>query len=274
MKGFAFFVAVLALTVAIRADDDDELHEFVPKDMGCVWSVKVDVKTLFRHNIYTLYVNDWFMRRTVENDDGVLVSDTVFRPDVTFTVGEDSENSGIEFFNLFMYDGTSCENQSYILEAYSEDPVDFVLKMGDKYTNLPGGFPLRYLFLGGNFTNKDKKERINEDDDEKYTCYYNNVTGGPDKDTLALYVDKDKQLVAYVAYNDKPGERIEARLEWSKKAYLKDFMFKEKLIFNCSDNHILEEPKARKGSKCAASATQAALAVVIVSVVSALISLF
>jgi len=263
MKFVTFVAVALALAAVISAQEQDK--ELKPYKRSCVFSIEADVKSLLRHNTYKLLVNGNYIRFYVKNHDGTIISDYIFRPDIT----ETDNTTGLVYFRMFRYSEGECYDSAYPLYYLDMDPMFMVKQLtlfDDDYLQVS------YLIEGGNFTNMDKSVPIHEDDKEKYTCYYDNSTY-VSKDDFALYVDNDGKIVAMVAHNNLPGERVEATFTYSDRAFLDDFTFEKKYIYNCSHNEVMEAPPPN-ATRCAASVAQAAVALVAATLLSAFLALF
>lgn len=262
MKCAVLLVAAVALFGAVNAQNWT-LQEYRHPKHPCVWTIEMDAKSLLRHNVYKLWVNSWFVRFSVENDNGDLMYNEIYRPDV---VSKDTLN--YSYVRHFFYDGASCDyEQDVLVETYK----DHFLEVIKAFTIFEDPrMALTFIPVGQNFTNKSTG-RIEEDDDDEYTVYFNNFTGLPDRDSFSLFVDKDNYVKAIVVDNNKPGERVVVKFKYEYKAELSEFAFKEEYIQNCTDNNVMKTPKPNS-QICAASTLNALLAVVIAAL--ALFALF
>jgi len=265
MKYTALFVVAAALLFAAAKGDDDEYYEFIHHKHPCVWSVEMDAKSPLRHNIYKLSVNGWYIRFTVTNDNGIVVQETVIRPDITET------RYNLTYGTICSFDRFECDcNPDVLIEVYKEDPLAI---LSDSAFSLfeDKRMVLNFIDVGRNFTNKTTG-RINEDDDdeEKYTVYYDTIPfTSYGKDDFALYVDKDNYVAGIVVDNDKPGERVEVRFTYNTEAYLDEFTFNEEEVEGCPEKEIFKAPKEK--NICGASSLQVVLGLVIASLVAALL---
>lgn len=262
MKGIALFVVAAALLVAAVQGEKEFVHHKLP----CVWTLEMDAKSLLRHNVYKLYVNSWYIRMTATNDHGITVNDVIIRPDITHKDKDDN----ITYVRMFSFDSFTCDYIDFadvsIYKKHFLEAIGVFNIFGDRR------MALDFIGAGKNFTNKDSGARVNEDDDdeEKYTVYYNNITDVATKDTFALYVDKDDYVAAMVVDNDKPGERVVVRFKYDTVAYLEEFSFNKEDVHDCPDSHIFKNPEGNKDI-CGASTIKAILALVVISILSALL---
>jgi len=235
MKYIALLVAAVALFGAVHAQNWTWQEYRHPKH-PCVFTIEMDAKSLLRHNVYKLWVNAWYVRFSVENDNGAMMYNEIYRPDV---VSKDTLNAS--YVRHFFYDGSSCDyEQDVLVDQYKEDFME-VFKNFEIFED--GRMALDFIAVGRNFTNKTTG-RINEDDKEEYTVYFDNITGLlPDRDSFSLFVDKDNYVKAIVVDNDKPGERVVVKFKYGEKANLEEFAFQRKYIQNCTDNRIMKAPK-------------------------------
>jgi len=252
MKYAVLLVAAVALFGAV-CGQNWTLQEYRHPKHPCVWTIEMDAKSLLRHNVYKLWVNSWFVRFSVENDNGDMMHNEIYRPDI---VSKDTLNAS--YVRHFTYDSYSCEyEQDVLVDIYKEHFLEYI----KSFTIFEDSrMALTFIPEGQNFTNKSTG-RINEDDDDEYTVYFNNYTGLPDRDSFSLFVDKDNYVKAIVVDNDKPGERVVVKFKYGYEAELSEFAFKEEYIQNCTDNNIMKTPKPHS-EVCAASTLNALLAVV------------
>jgi len=266
----ALLVVCVALACLALADKPS-YYTFKHAKHPCNWVVDVEAKGLLIHYTTTLAVYDWYAYEGVTNHEGVLISENIVRPDIGYKRKSDNET----MITFFQRSGSSCTHE--VSEGITQKDWKNATVRLEIIKNMQffAGHSLKYLMDAENFTNKD--EGTIEEGGEKYTRYWNNVTRYDDRkpeDIFALYVNKDDYVVAVVTDNDLPGERIVYKFTYGIDFPLERFVFKEKYIQNCTDNGILKAPSSKDitGSKCESAASlQVALALVLLSIVSALL---
>jgi len=264
----ALFVAVgLALVAAVSAQLPP-VYTFAHADYGCVWTATVDVKSLFQHVKYKLWVNKNETRLTKMNHNDVVLEDEIIRVDLpkNWIINPFNPLDFVFYYMSWKYsaeDGCRLRNEEYECNAYDEDPVKAII-VGQLSRSTYRLFEPVVVPLY-NFTNYTKGDF----DEKTYDVYY-----FEDMNDLAYYVDGDRYVVAIVTDADIESDRTEYRLTYDHRAAPEDFVFDKKKVYNCSDQQIFTEPAVNPLIMCAASATKVALAVVAASLLSAFLALF
>jgi len=247
-----FFVAALALVAAVYADDE-ELFDYVPPEFPCVWTVEVEDTTLFSYSRTKYMINSNYARISNYNYDKVLLYDEIFRPDITYYDNE----TNMTFITVFEYSaqkGCDYDNEDIELNWYLKNTTLFVFD------------ELSFFYEGEKYINKTSMT-YNGIDCDVYFDY--------DVDSYAMFVDKSNQrVVGIISKNDIPDQREEMKFTYGVSAPYTDFTFKEKYVYNCTNNEAIFNVPTRENATCAASATQAVLALVLASLVSAFVALF
>jgi len=254
-----FFVVALALVAAVLADDEYTVKPCtITKE--CVWTVDVEIKTLFTYSRTKYWLNKNTIRKTDYNYRGVIISDTIYRPDLAIT--EKIGDTDVSFVNVWSYDTSGCSNSTSLdleMDTYKEKgPLYYLFGK----TDTPADY-LYYLTHDTVFTNKTTAEF---DDGDEYDTYFND-----DIDYEAVFVDADGNIVGIVKHNDIPDERTAYFFKYDNRFAPEDMIFDEDFVYNCTSNLIFEEPEVKDSFMCSATATKAALAIVLLS---ALIALF
>jgi len=245
-----FLVAALALVVL---GQEDPVYQWVPPSYPCVWNLEVERSTLLTWTKTKYYFNGLFMRSAGYNYAGVLISDTVYRPDITYFNNETNKT----YITKFTYSATNgCVHQ----DEYSANEIG---AYENKTLQLLFTGDLAPLLEAENFTNKSSVKFRGVECDVYYDL---------DVDAYAIYVDQStKKIHAIVRDSDIPDARTQYLFKYGDLALLEDFTFKKDYVYNCTKNDILEAPA--KGT-CAASAAKATIAVIVASLIATLISLF
>jgi len=279
MKYSVLLLAVLALVVV-----SDAQVLFQHNKLPCKWNVDISVKSLLKRYKLKLNVYDQYLRYLTENYNDVVVSDAIFRPDADFTYKYEYSNTSIVYISKFSYDGSSCRHcdspnlcgNPITAEAWKENMLKssgIAIHFTDYLEVIPVSFTLDDLFHAYNFTNSVDNVKY---DDETCKLYFNNYTlsteGRDNKDIFSMYVDKNNRIVAIVTDNDRPGVRTEYKFKYSLEVEPKDFMYKEKYIWNCTRPEVMKEPTKFLNSKCSsASVAQVALLALLASLLCALL---
>jgi len=248
-----FVVAALALVAAVCTAD--ELFKYEPPEYPCVWTVEAEAKSLFSYMRVKLYINSFYVRRSLYNYDDVLLNDKVYRPDITYFDNE----TNITYITVFSYSAQNgCQEEEY------EIPLDDYKDNVTKYVFADAELPI--FTEGGEFINKTSFEYDGAERDVYFDI---------DVDTYCVIVDKETQRIhAIIEKNDIPDQRSVIKFTYGVVAPYTDFVFDEKYVYNCTDNAAIFNVPTLENATCAASATHAVLAVVLVSLISAFIALF
>jgi len=243
-----FLVAAIAIAALAQ---EDPVYQWTPPSYPCVWNLEVEKSTLLTWTKTKYYFNGLFMRASGYNYAGVLISDSVFRPDITY-FNNNTNKTYVTYFSYSATNGCRHNEDTYEIGAFENNTVKYLFT-GD----------LAALLEPENFTNKSSVKFRGVQCDVYYDL---------DVDSYALYVDQEsKRLIAIIKDSDIPDARTQYLFKYGDLALLEDFKFKKDYVYNCTKNDILEAPE--KGT-CAASAVQATIAVIVASLIAALISLF
>jgi len=105
--------------------------------------------------------------------------------------------------------------------------------------------------------------------------YFNdNDLGHPDVNNNALYVDLNGFLIGSVSNgNDWENRRVTNYTYFNAAVSANDFTFNQGIVYRCSDPRIFSAPDTFY-AHCAASTTNAVVAVVLATIVAALVLVF
>jgi len=247
--------------------------------LPCKFNIDVSVKSLLERYKYKLDVYDWYIRYRAENYNDVVVSDVIYRPDAEYSYKPEYTNETTVYITKFSNNGATCshcdnpeECSPITLEAWKEDMFK---ACGIRLSfNEYASFYIYKLFHGINFTNSE--DNVVYEDGEKYKVFYNNYTmsteGRNNKDIFSLYVDSQNRIAYAVTDNDRPGVRTEYKFKYSLDVEPKDFVYKEKYVWNCSRPEVMKEPTKFQNTKCSsASVAHVALLALLASLVFALL---
>jgi len=249
MKGL-FVVAALALAAVVCAELE---YELVPPTYPCVWSVEVETMKLLSHKKNKFLFNSYFVRIQEINHQGTVLSDLIYRPDITFT----NNRTNMTYITVFNYTADACTYTDE--DALDINEIEF-------YKNNTLRLILGYdifsrLIDPVNYTNKSSVERDGIECDVYYDI---------DLDSEAVYVDKSNgYIMSIVINNDIPDQRTEYKFKYGTSALYKEFAFDKDYVYNCSNNAILDPPEEGYFT-CAASALKAAIAAMLLSLLVAL----
>jgi len=234
---FLLCAALLCLCVAYAKP-----YTYTPPKLHCNWMMVKDYENHYTHYKEEYRVMGRYSKEVMWNHVGQLVKVMVTRPDLLTT-------------GLFMYTGTSCGVQEGDLD-YSNYADIYELEDGTKET---------FLYFDDAVYNG-----------VKCVMYYNNNASGlPDKGKYAIYVDYDGRIIGKVKdlHDWEKREVTNYTYYSSTLVSLSDFTLPNRPVYRCPDVRIFNTP-AELYTRCAASTTTSVFAVIVATILAALVLVF
>jgi len=247
------FFGLVLLALCMGALAQQQKYNYIFPDAPCAWGMKVETESAYIQQVLKVWVFGRYSKMEVYDFNDNLIFARVIRPDMT-------ENGYEGTPLMFVYDGFDCY-------CASPDSDDMIKTYSDVLNE--GDHDMQFDYLDEAKWNGDKG----------MVYYRKNATGNPLRGDIpdynnAWYVNKKGYLVGVVEEGDKWDERVVTNITYygSTRVTMGDFTFSERVV-KCFDERVHHNPEAY-WAHCAAGTIEVMFAVVIASVLAALVLVF
>jgi len=215
-------------------------YYYTPPESPCVFGVRAETVGFNSHSSVVTRVSGRYSKIEKYNHVGNLVSMELYRPDFLRT-------------GLFTYDGKSCN----------------VTDDSTKVWNYAKAYGWNVYYKEYSYMDFTTYNGV------PCAVYYNaNSLGRPDRNEEALYVDMNGFLIGSVENgNDWINRRVTNYTYFNSLITAADFTFSSGVVYRCPDPRVFNMPDLYF-ARCAAGTTNAFVAVVLATIVAALVLVF